>query len=121
MALLSKFYICEINMDKKLEARIARLEKLVYRKAKNENMELDNLAKRIEALLNQRKTWADKIKAYSDGVEVTFDWDYDYGWFMITPSNDGGFTVEDEYYTEKFGTIQQVVDYLVKKDNDNAR
>ena len=112
-------YNKDINMDNKLESRVARLERLLA--IKNESMELDDLAKRIEALLNQRKIWADKIKVYSDGVEVTFDWDYDYGWFMITPSNDGGFTVEDEYYTEKFDTIQQVVDYLVKKDNDNAR
>ena len=82
---------------------------------------LNNLVTHIKSLLNQRKTWAYEIKASSNNVEVTFDWDYYYGWFVITPSEDGGFAVEDEYYIEKFDTIQQVADYLVKKDNDNAR
>lgn len=84
-------------------------------------MELDTLATRLDMLLNQRKTWAYEIKASSNDVEVTFDWDYCYGWFVITPSEDGGYTVEDEYYVEKFDTIQQVADYLLKKDSDNAR
>lgn len=35
-------------------------------------------------------------------------------------NEDGGYAVEDEYYVERFDTIQQVVDYLVEKDNDNA-
>lgn len=83
--------------------------------------QLNNLATHIESLLNQRKTWAYEIKARDNGVEVTFDWDYCYGWFVITPSEDGGYTVEDEYYTEEFDTVQQVADYLLKKDNDNAR
>ena len=79
------------------------------------------LVTHLEMLLNQRKTWFYEIKAYSNDVEVTFDWDYCYGWFVITPNKDGGYTVEDEYYVERFDTIQQVADYLVKKDNDNAR
>jgi len=86
-----------------------------------EKEQLNNLATHLESLLNQRKTWVYEIKAYSNCVEVTFDWDYDYWWFAITPNKDGGFTVEDEYYTEKFDTIQQVVDYLVEKDDDNTR
>ena len=81
----------------------------------------NNLATSLEILLNQCKTWAYEIKADSNAVEVVFDWDYCYGWFIVTPSRDGGYTVEDEYYMEKFDTIQQVADYLVKKDNDNAR
>lgn len=82
---------------------------------------LNNLAKHIEMLLNQSKTWVYEIKVYSNNVEVTFDWDYCYGRFVITPIEYGKYTVEDEYYLERFDTIQQVVDYLVKKDNDNAR
>lgn len=82
---------------------------------------LNNLATHLEELLTQRKTWVYEIKASSNDVEVTFDWDYCYGWFVITPSEDGGYTVEDEYYVERFDTIQQVADYLVKKDSDNAR
>lgn len=84
-------------------------------------MELDTLATRIEMLLNQHRLSAFEVKVYSNDVEVTFDWDYCYGWFVITPSEDGGYTVEDEYYVEKFDTIQQVADYLLKKDSDNAR
>ena len=106
------------SMDKKLEARIARLERLLT--IKNENMELDNLAKRIEALFNKRRISAE-VKAYSDDVTVIFDWEPDPGYFTIKPSEDGGYEVEDEYYVERFDTIQQVIDYLVKKDNDNAR
>lgn len=82
---------------------------------------LNNLATHLEELLNQHRLSAYEIKAYSKDVEVTFDWDYYYGNFTITPSEDGGYTVEDEYYVERFDTIQQVADYLVKKDNDNAR
>ena len=89
-----------------------------FKKIKVSNMEL---VTHLEMLLNQRKTWFYEIKAYSNDVEVTFDWDYCYGWFVITPNKDGGYTVEDEYYVERFDTIQQVADYLVKKDNDNAR
>ncbi len=110
-------------MDRKLEARIARLEKLVYHKIKNENMELDNLAKRIDSLLNQyqRSTHdlsAYDVKAYSNDVDVMFYGDYDYGDFTIRINKDGGYEVEDEYYVEKFDTIQQVVDYLIQKDHD---
>ena len=112
-----------INMDKKLELRTKRLEKLLA--IKNENMNLNNLAKHIKTLLNQHKILADKIKVYhDDGVEVTLDWKYDYKWFMITPNKDGGFTVEDENFTEKFDTIQQVIDfidYLAIKDSDDDR
>ena len=85
-----------------------------------EKEQLNNLATHLESLLNQRKTWAYEIKAYSNNVEVTFDWDYCYGWFIITPNENGCYEVEDEYYVEKFNTIQQVVDYLVEKDNNNA-
>lgn len=84
-------------------------------------MEVDTLATRIEMLLNQRKTSVFEIKAYSNDVTVSFDWDEDYGYFTIKPSKDGRFTVEDEYYVERFDTIQQVADYLLKKDSDNAR
>lgn len=85
------------------------------------NEQLNNLVTHIELLLNQNKTWAYEIKARDNDVEVTFDWDYCYGWFVITPNEDGGYAVEDEYYVERFDTIQQIVDFLVKKDNDNAR
>jgi hypothetical protein len=105
-------------MDKKLEARVARLERLLA--IKNENIELDNLAKRIEILFNKLRISAE-VKAYSDDVTVIFDWEPDSGYFTVKPSEDGGYEVEDEYYVERFDTIQQVVDYLVEKDNDNAR
>ncbi len=86
------------------------------------NMNLNNLAKHIKTLLNQHKILADKIKVYhDDGVEVTLDWEYHYKWFMITPNKDGGFTVEDENFTEKFDTIQQVIDYITIKDSDDDR
>lgn len=82
---------------------------------------LNNFATLIERLLNERKTSAYEIKVHSNDITVTFNWDYDFGYFTITPDKDVGYTVEDEYYVERFYTIQQVVDYLVKKDNDNAR
>lgn len=88
---------------------------------KNENISLDDLAKYIEILLNKNKTSAYEIKAYSNDVEVSFDWDYYYGNFTITLSKDGGYTVKNEYYVEKFVTVQQVADYLLKKDSDNGR
>ena len=84
-------------------------------------MELDNLAKHIEMLLNQHRLSAFEVKVYSADIEVSFDWDYYYGNFTIRPSEDGGYEVEDEYYVERFDTIQQVVDCIVKKDSDNAR
>ena len=113
-------------MDKKLEQRIARLEKLVYRKIKNENMNLDNLAKRIDSLLKAYKLSthdlsAYEVKAYSNDVDVSFYWDDGYGNFTIRLNEDGSYEVEDEYYVEKFNTIQQVVDYLIQKDADNGR
>ena len=84
--------------------------------------ELNDLANRIETLLNQQlKANAYEIKAYSDSVSASCDWDWYFWSFMITPNEDGGYTVEDEYYVEKFDTIQQIVDYLIEKDNDNAR
>lgn len=86
-----------------------------------EKEQLNNLATHLESLLNQRKAWTYEIKAYSNDVEVTFDWDYCYGWFVVTPSEEGGYTVEDEYYIERFDTLQQVVDYLIQKDDDNGR
>lgn len=86
-----------------------------------EKEQLTNLATHLEELLNQHRLSAYEIKAYSNDVEVSFDWDYYYGNFTIRPDKDGGYTVEDEYYVERFDTIQQVADYLVKKDNDNAR
>ena len=79
------------SMDKKLEARIARLERLLT--IKNENMELDNLAKRIEALFNKRRISAE-VKAYSDDVTVIFDWEPDPGYFTIKPSEDGGYSIQ---------------------------
>lgn len=83
---------------------------------------LNNLATRIEMLLNQRlKNNTYEIKVYTDKVAATCDWDWYFGCFGITPNKDGGYTVEDEYYVERFDTIQQIVDYLVEKDNDNAR
>lgn len=106
-------------MNNKLEARVSILERPLA--IKNENIELDDLAKYIEIILNKRRISAFEIKVYSNDLEVSFDWDYYYGNFMITHSKDCGYTVEDEYYVEKFDTIQQVVDYLLKKDNDNAR
>jgi hypothetical protein len=87
-----------------------------------EKEQLNNLATHLESLLNQHKLSAYEIKAYSNDVEVTFDWDFYYGNFAITPNEDGGYAVEDnEYYVEKFDTIQQVADYLVEKDDDNTR
>lgn len=86
-----------------------------------EKEQLNNLATHIESLLNQRKTWAYEIKARDHDVEVTFDWDFCYGNFTITPNEDGGYSIEDEYYVERFDTIQQVVDYLIQKNDDNGR
>ena len=91
-----------------------------------EKEKLNNIATYIESLLNQYKLSthnlsAYEVKAYSNDVEVSFDWDFCYGNFTITPNEDGGYEVEDEYYVEKFDTFQQVVDYLIEKDNDNAR
>lgn len=82
---------------------------------------LNSLAIRIESLLNQHRLSAFEVKAYSADVEVSFDWDYHYGNFMIRPSENGCYTVEDEFYVERFDTIQQVVDYLIQKDDDNGR
>ena len=84
--------------------------------------ELTDLANRIETLLNQQlKVNAYEIKAYSDSVSVTCDWEWYVGRFTITPNEDGRYTVEDEYYVEKFDTIQQIVDYLITQYEDNAR
>lgn len=83
-------------------------------------MELDTLTTHFEMLLNNT-TSAFEIKAYSNDVIVSFDWDYDFGYFTIKPSKEGGFIVEDEYYVKRFDTIQQVADYLSLKDSDNAR
>ena len=104
-------------MDKKLEARVARLERLLA--IKNESMELDNLAKRLEILFNKRRISAE-VKAYSDDVTVIFDWESDPGYFTVKPSKDGGYIVDGEYYVEKFDTIQQVVDYLEHEDSKNS-
>ena len=106
-------------MDKKLEARVTILERLLA--INNENVDLNSLAKRLEILLNKSRTSVFEIKVYSNNVEVSFDWDYYYGNFTITHSKDGGYTVENEYYVEKFDTVQQVADYLLKKDSDNGR
>ena len=109
-------------MNKKLEARIARLERLVYRKAKNESTvtNLHELALRLEILLhNKGIKWFD-VKAYSDKVDVSFNWEEGGGDFFIMPSKDGGYIVDGEYYVEKFDTIQQVVDYLEHEDSKNS-
>lgn len=82
---------------------------------------LNSLATHLESLLKMHRLSAYEVKTYSNDIEVSFNWDFYYGDFTITPNEDGGYAVEDEYYVERFDTIQQVVDYLVEKDNDNAR
>lgn len=89
--------------------------------AKELTDKLNDLARQIEMLLNERKTWVYEIKVYSNYVEVTFDWDYCFGWFKITPNEGGWYAIENEYYVERFDTIQQVVDYLVEKNDANGR
>ena len=76
-----------------------------------EKEQLNNLATHLESLLNQRKTWAYEIKAYSNNVEVTFDWDYCYGWFIITPNENGCYEVEDEYLTKNSESFHQHMGY----------
>ena len=91
-----------------------------------EKEQLTNLATHLDSLLKAYKLSthdlsAYEVKAYSNDVDVSFDWDCCYGNFTITPNEDGGYEVEDEYYVEKFNTLQQVVDYLIQKDADNGR
>lgn len=91
-----------------------------------EKEQLNNLATHLESLLkayqlSTHSLSAYEVKAYSNDVEVSFDWDFCYGNFTITPNEGGGYAVEDEYYVERFDTIQQVVDYLIQKDDDNGR
>lgn len=91
-----------------------------------EKEQLTNLATHLDSLLKAYKLSthdlsAYEVKAYSNDVEVSFYCDYCYDNFTITPNEDGGYEVEDEYYVEKFDTIQQVVDYLIQKDADNGR
>lgn len=99
---------------------INREEVMAYSYDPETANELNTLATRLESLFDKMRIPAE-VKAYSNNVTVMFYWEPDPGWFTIKSSENGGFTVEDEYYTEKFDTIQQVVDYLVKKDNDNVR
>lgn len=121
-------------MDNKLEARIARLERLVYHKAKNESVttNLQDLAKEIvsaaEANLGSDSGWVvdstvtpeDFIRIYIEGDNYEISDEHCLVFRVYI--DEGNFEVVDEYtvygHTYQASSIDEVVGIITSSVNN---